>query len=132
MEKNVRDLNSIRLEILLSLMSKTRGAYKMSKINITSLHMSKIKIARWRLLKVLFLVNLDTLYLKEFLFYIPSSNGSTRYMVGKYYSETFPMVYGSLYNSIGMRRYDFFSSNNPARKLRSAQRVFWGHNYYKY
>jgi hypothetical protein len=54
----------------------------MSKINITSLQMSKIKIARWRLLKVLFLVNLDTLYLREFLPYITNSNGSTSYMVG--------------------------------------------------
>jgi hypothetical protein len=44
--------------------------------------MSKIKIAIWRLLKVLFVVNLDTLYLREFLPYINNSNGSTSYMVG--------------------------------------------------
>jgi hypothetical protein len=53
----------------------------MSKINIASLQMFKIKIARWILLKVLFLVSLDKLSLKTFLPYIPSSNGSTRYMV---------------------------------------------------
>jgi len=34
---------------------KDRGSYKMSKINITSLQMSKIKIAIWKLLKVLLL-----------------------------------------------------------------------------
>jgi hypothetical protein len=32
-------------------------------------HMSKINIARWKLLKVLFVVNLDTLYLRECLRY---------------------------------------------------------------
>jgi len=63
-------------------MSNTRGVYNISKINITSLKMSKIKIARWRLLKVLFLISLDTLYLKAFLPYIPISNGITCYMVG--------------------------------------------------
>jgi hypothetical protein len=44
--------------------------------------MSKIKIARWILLKVLFVVNLDTLYLREFLPYITNSNGRKCYMVG--------------------------------------------------
>jgi hypothetical protein len=70
--------------------------------------MSKIKIARWRLLKVLFVVNLDTLYLREFLPYITNSNGSTSYMVGNIILDTFPMVYGSPSNSLGMRRYEFF------------------------
>jgi hypothetical protein len=58
----------------------------MSKINITILHMSKINIARWILLKVLFFLfmmnSLDTLYLNSFLPYIPISNGITSYMVG--------------------------------------------------
>jgi hypothetical protein len=44
--------------------------------------MSKIKIARWRLLKVIFVVNLDTLLLREFLPYIDHSNGRKSYMVG--------------------------------------------------
>ena len=54
----------------------------MSKINIANLYMSKINIATWRLLKVLSLVNLDTLYLMVFLSYMPNSNGITSYMVG--------------------------------------------------
>jgi hypothetical protein len=63
---------------------KDRGTYNISKINITNLQMSKIKIARWRLLKVLFFVSLDTLSLKAFFPYIRSSNGSTSYMVGNF------------------------------------------------
>jgi hypothetical protein len=54
----------------------------MSKINITSLKMSKINIATWRLLKVLSLVNLDTLSLMELLPYTTNSNGIKSYMVG--------------------------------------------------
>jgi hypothetical protein len=60
--------------------------------------MPKINIARWRLLKVLFFVNLDILYLKECLPYIPSSNWITIYMVinhilrpFKWYME-FPLI----------------------------------------
>jgi hypothetical protein len=61
---------------------KYRGSLHIFKINITILHMFKIKIATWILLKVLFLVSLDTLYLNSFLHYIHKSNGSTSYMVG--------------------------------------------------
>jgi hypothetical protein len=58
--------------------------------NPTDVQMYNINIARWRLLKVLFLVNLDTLSLKEFLPYIPISNGSTiDYMVGNIISRPF-------------------------------------------
>jgi hypothetical protein len=48
------------------------------------LQMSKISIARWRLLEIYFwilMLNLDTLFLKVFLLSIPSSNGSIGYMV---------------------------------------------------
>jgi hypothetical protein len=61
---------------------KDRGILHMSKIDITGLQMSKIKIGRWRLLKVLFLVSLDTLFLNVILLYIPGSNRSTSYIVG--------------------------------------------------
>jgi hypothetical protein len=68
---------------------KYRGAYKMSKINITSLHMSMINISRWRLLNVLFLVILNTLSLKEFLPYIPNSNWRKSDMVGNFIPRPF-------------------------------------------
>ena len=63
--------------------------------NRGSLHMSKINIGRWILLKVSLLdflmTSLDTLSLKEFLPYIPRSNGI---LYGwKYHYKTFPMVY---------------------------------------
>jgi hypothetical protein len=69
--------------------------------------MSKIKIARWKLLKVLFVVNLDTLSLREILPYINNSNGSISYILEILF-KTFTMVYGSPSNSLGMRRYEFF------------------------
>jgi hypothetical protein len=54
------------------------------------------------------MLNLDTLSLKAFLFYIYSSNGSISYMVGRIIMIPSQLIYGIPSNSLGMRRYYFF------------------------
>jgi hypothetical protein len=65
---------------------KDKGSLHMSKINITSLQDVQDKYCKMDIVESItfgfLMISLDTLYLKEFLPYIPSSNGSTSYMVG--------------------------------------------------
>jgi len=67
------------LEIFFSLMSNIGGAYYKTT-NVQDKY-CKTDIAE-NIVFGFLMINLDTLYLKEFLFYMPKSNGNIRYMVG--------------------------------------------------
>jgi hypothetical protein len=69
------------------------------------------------------MLSLDTLYLKEFLLWIPSSNGRIGYMIENIILIPFQMVYDTPSKSKGTRRYERFSQVNPSRKYRSTQLV---------
>jgi hypothetical protein len=69
--------------------------------------MSKIKIARWRLLEILFLEFGYPIF--EGIFSINTYLRWEHRLYGsKSYFDTFPTVYDTPSNSLGMRRYIFF------------------------
>jgi hypothetical protein len=62
------------------------------------------------------MLNLDTLYLKEFFTLDTYLKWEHRLYGLKSYSKTFPIVYGIPYNSLGMRRYIFLCQTNQQEK----------------